>query len=58
MSVISEKFIAHKRKEGDEQSLIRHLTEAGEISGRLASKIGVSGAGELIGFNVNPSYFQ
>jgi len=42
-------YIAHRRKDGKEQSLICHLTEAGDKAAELASKIGVSGAGELIG---------
>lgn len=41
--------IAHRRKNGDEQSLINHLTEVGEIAAHLASKFGVSEAGNLIG---------
>jgi len=42
-------YIAHKRKDGKEQSLISHLTEVGEITKELSSKIGVPDAGELIG---------
>ncbi len=42
-----DQFIAH-RKENDEQPLITHLTEVGEISSKLASKIGIPCAGKLI----------
>ena len=42
-------FIAHRRKDGVEQSLASHLTEVGEISAQLASKLGVSDAGKLTG---------
>jgi len=42
-------FIAHRRKDGVEQSLVSHLTEVGEISAQLASKFGVSDAGKLTG---------
>ncbi len=43
-------YIAHRRKtDGEEQSLEAHLTEVGEIAGRLAAKIGVSNAGQLLG---------
>jgi len=42
-------FIAHKRKNGDEQPLITHLNEVSKIAAQLSSKIGVSSAGELIG---------
>ena len=44
-----EQFIAHRRKNGEEQSLINHLVEVGDISSSLASKIGVADAGALIG---------
>lgn len=44
-----KKYIAHVRKNGEVQCLISHLTEVGEITSRLAEKIGGSGAGELIG---------
>ena len=45
----SVKFIAHRRKNGDEQPLISHLTDVGSIAGQLASKIGAAKAGKLIG---------
>ncbi len=43
------KFIAHTRKNGDEQLLTTHLSEVGEITRQLSSKLGVEYAGELIG---------
>ncbi len=49
MPKLSEQFIAHKRKDGTEQPLIDHLSEVGEITAHLASKLGVSNAGKLIG---------
>lgn len=42
-------FIAHRRKDGKEQSLISHLVDVSKIAGDLAAKIGVSDAGKLIG---------
>jgi len=45
----SEQFIAHRKKNGDEQSLIDHLNGVGKITALLASKLGVSNAGEVIG---------
>ncbi len=42
-------FIAHRRKDGEEQSLESHLFEVGDITAELGSKLGVSDAGELIG---------
>lgn len=42
-------FIAHRRKDGTEQSLTDHLTDVGDIASKLASKLGVSDAGALIG---------
>lgn len=44
-----EQFIAHRRKNGDEQDLIDHLFEVGEIAEKLSLKIGVPDAGRLIG---------
>ncbi len=32
ISESSDKFIAHRRKNGDEQPLLSHLTEVGEIA--------------------------
>ncbi len=49
MSKSKETFIAHRRKDGEEQSIISHLTEVGEITAELASKINIASAGELIG---------
>ncbi|VAW78745.1 CRISPR-associated helicase Cas3 [hydrothermal vent metagenome] len=46
---MSKNLIAHRRKDGLEQPLIDHLAEVGEIAARLAAKIGVAGAGRLIG---------
>lgn len=45
----NSQFIAHRRKDGVEQSLISHLTDVGEIAAQLASKIGMSDVGKLIG---------
>lgn len=42
-------YIAHRRKDGKEQSLESHLSEVGAIACRLAAKMNASGAGELIG---------
>jgi len=42
-------FIAHKNKDGNEQALIVHLNEVGNIAAQLASKIGVENVGKLIG---------
>ncbi len=44
-----KKYIAHVRKDGTKQSVEDHLNEVGEIASMLASKIGVSSAGNLIG---------
>jgi len=44
-----KQFIAHRRKDGVEQSLASHLTEVGEISAQLAYKFGVADAGKLTG---------
>lgn len=49
MKKSDDQFIAHRRKDGVEQSLITHLTEVGEITAQLTSKIGVPNAGGLIG---------
>ena len=49
MSRSTESFIAHRRNDGSEQSLICHLTDVGEIAAKLASKINIASAGELIG---------
>lgn len=43
------KYIAHRRKDGKEQSLEDHLTEVGGIAARLSQKINVSEAGDLLG---------
>ncbi len=43
------KYIAHRRKNGDEQTLDAHLTEVGEIAAHLAKKINVTEAGKLLG---------
>lgn len=43
-------FIAHKRKsDGEKQSLEEHLLETSEIAGQLASKIGLSDLGIVLG---------
>jgi len=44
-----KEFIAHVRKDGAKQSVEDHLSDVGEIASKLASKIGVSSAGKLIG---------
>ncbi|MCF6238985.1 MAG: CRISPR-associated endonuclease Cas3'', partial [Candidatus Marinimicrobia bacterium] len=41
--------IAHRRKNGDEQTLIDHLLEVSDIAADLALKIDISDAGRLIG---------
>jgi len=43
------KFIAHRRKDGKEQSLENHLNEVGDMAAELALKLGVPDAGTLIG---------
>lgn len=50
-SMMSDRsFIAHRRqKDGGEQTLETHLNEVGIIAGRLAKKLGVQEAGQLIG---------
>ncbi|VAW71671.1 CRISPR-associated helicase Cas3, partial [hydrothermal vent metagenome] len=51
MGLVNNKkeYIAHVRKDGTKQSVEDHLSEVGEIASRLAAKIGVSSAGNLIG---------
>ncbi|MCF6237017.1 MAG: CRISPR-associated endonuclease Cas3'' [Gammaproteobacteria bacterium] len=49
MGKIAAQFIAHRRKNGEEQLLVKHLAEVGEIAAQLASKIGVSDVGTLVG---------
>ncbi len=44
-----KEYIAHVRKDGTKQSVEDHLSDVGEIASRLAAKINVSSAGELIG---------
>jgi len=44
-----KEYIAHVRKDGVKQSVEDHLSDVGEIASRLATKIGVSSAGNLIG---------
>lgn len=44
-----KEYIAHVRKDGTKQSVEDHLTDVGEIASKLAAKINVSSAGELIG---------
>jgi CRISPR-associated endonuclease/helicase Cas3 len=44
-----KEYIAHVRKDGTKQSVEDHLSEVGDIASKLAAKIGVSSAGELIG---------
>lgn len=47
---LERKYIAHRRKsDGQEQSLEAHLFEVGEMAAQLASKIGVTDAGRLLG---------
>ena len=46
---MNDVFLAHVRKNGDEQLLIAHLNEVSEISARFAEKINVNQAGHLIG---------
>jgi len=43
------KFIAHRRKDGEEQSLESHLSEVGDMAAELAFKLGVPEAGTVIG---------
>jgi len=45
----NKEYIAHVRKDGAKQSVEDHLYEVGEIASKLATKIGVSLAGNLIG---------
>lgn len=50
MTKSKNSYIAHRRKkDGREQTLEAHLVEVGEITGRLAAKIGAAGAGQLLG---------
>lgn len=44
-----EEFIAHRSKNGDEQLLVSHLEEVGEIAANIASKIGLEDAAKLLG---------
>lgn len=42
-------YIAHRRKDGKEQSLEVHLTEVGDITARSSKKLGVPEVGRLLG---------
>lgn len=42
-------YLAHVGRSGEVQALSRHLLQVSAISARLAAKIGMEGAGELIG---------
>lgn len=44
-----DEYIAHVRKNGEVQPLLTHLFEVGEIAARLAGKIELECAGEIIG---------
>lgn len=49
-SMMNQNYIAHRReRDSAEQLLETHLNEVGEITGKLAQKIGVPAAGRLIG---------
>lgn len=43
-------YIAHRRKDGVEQTLLEHLEEVGNIASALASKFGSGDAGKVVGF--------
>ena len=45
----SDEFIAHRRKEGDCQSLAQHLLEVSLLARGFSGKLGLGVAGELIG---------
>jgi len=45
----NKEYIAHVRKDGVKQPVEDHLSDVGEIASRLAAKINVSSAGNLIG---------
>src|ERR1019366_3585593 len=45
----SDEFIAHRRKEGDCQSLAQHLLEVSLLARGFSGKLGLGLAGELIG---------
>ncbi|MBN2388199.1 MAG: CRISPR-associated helicase Cas3' [Anaerolineales bacterium] len=42
-------LIAHRRKDGEEQSLITHLVEASQLAGEFAAKVGLSEIGKTMG---------
>lgn len=44
-----DECIAHRRKNGDCQSLVQHLLEVSSLASRFSGKIGLGLAGELIG---------
>lgn len=46
---MNHEFLAHVRKNGDEQKLLDHLNEVGELASIFAEKINVGNAGRLIG---------
>lgn len=49
MSEASQKYIAHVRRNGDQQSLAEHLHGVGSITAESAAKLDLSIAGELLG---------
>jgi hypothetical protein len=46
---VSDDFIAHHRKSGEDQSLSCHLLEVAFLASTFAGKIGLPNAGELVG---------
>ncbi len=44
-----DEHIAHRRKDGKEQTLIDHLSKVGDIAGKLSDKLDIRNAGKLLG---------
>jgi len=42
-------FIAHRRKDGEEQSLVRHLIETAQLAESISAKLGLPEIGKIIG---------
>ena len=57
-----DEFIAHHRKDGEDQSLSKHLLEVASLARMFAKKVGLPNSGELIGlfhdFGKYSSVFQ